>query len=76
MIFLWNFCLQEMQTKFLHFLSKKTQAFVVILKISTAFSFGPFTTRNPWSVSREEQQSCEGSGAQALCRVAEGIAVV
>ena len=75
MIFLWNFCLQEMQTKFLHFLSKKTQAFVGILKRSTAFSFA-FTTRNPWSVSREEQQSCEGSGAQALCRVAEGIAVV
>ena len=46
---------------------------------STAFSFGPFTTRKtsrPWNLSREGQQSCEGSGAQTLWRAAEGAGVV
>lgn len=36
---------------------------------SAVFSFGPFATRKTvrhWSVSRERQQCCEGSGAQEL----------
>ena len=46
---------------------------------STVFSFGPLTTRKtlrPWGMSREGQQSCEGSGAQALWGGAEGAGIV
>ena len=32
--------------------------------------------QNPWSMSKEGQQSCEGSGAQVLWGVAEGIGMV
>ena len=38
--------------------------------LSPVLSFRPLTTRKtlrPWSVSREGQRSCEGSGAQ-FCR--------
>ena len=43
--------------------------------LSNVFRFGPLTTRKilrHWNVSREGQQSCEGSGAQVLWEVAEG----
>ena len=43
------------------------------------FSFRPLTTRKtlrPWSMSREGQWSCEGSGTQDLQGAAEGTRVV
>jgi len=46
--------------------------------LSAVFSFGPFPARKtlrPWSVSREEQQSCEGSWAQILWAAPEGIRI-
>ena len=33
-------------------------------------------TWRPWSMSREGQQSCEGSGAQVLWEAAEGAGIV
>ena len=41
--------------------------------------FGPLTTRKTWrswSVSREGQQSCEGSGVQVLWGAANGIGMI
>ena len=29
-----------------------------------------------WTNEKERQQNCEGSGAQTLCRVAEGIGII
>ena len=43
------------------------------------FSFGPLISRKTlwfWSVFREQQRSCEGSEAQVLWEVAEGIEIV
>ena len=35
-----------------------------------------YKTSRYWSMSREGQQSCEGSGAQVLCGEAEGAGIV
>ena len=49
------------------------------ITLSAVFSFGLPTTRQtlrPWNVSREGQQSCEGSGAQVFWGEAKGAGTV
>jgi len=53
--------------------------YIYVHILSTMFSFGPLTSRKtlrPWSVSREGQRSCEGSGAQILWGATEGTRIV
>ena len=50
-----------------------------VVRLYIQFSLGPLTTGKtwrPWSVFREGQQSCEGSGAQILWGAAEGTGIV
>ena len=45
--------------------------------LSSVFSVGPSRkVLTIWSVSREGQQSCEGTGTQVLWGVAEGTGIV
>ena len=50
-----------------------------VVRLHIQFSLGRPTTGKtwrPWSVFREGQQSCEGSGAQILWGAAEGTGIV